>query len=64
MDINGLWDVFARTGNVSDYLNYRNAVNKRVEGNANKYGRNYSQRTECWGEGQARDGADASERAY
>lgn len=46
MNTNELWEKFAKTGSVNDYLNYRDAFNKRVEENARKYRRNNSQRTE------------------
>lgn len=64
MDTNALWEIFAKTGKVSDYLNYSNAINQRVEENANKYGRNNSQGTEYRREGQARNGAHTPPRAY
>lgn len=64
MNTNELWEIFARTGSVSDYLNYRDAVNKRVEENARKYGRNYFKGTEYRREGQARYGAHTPPRAY
>ena len=56
MDTNALWEKFAQTGKVSDYLNYSDAVNKRVEENARKYGRNHFKGTEYRREGQARNG--------
>lgn len=62
MDTNGLWEIFAKTGNVSDYLNYRDAFNKRVEENASKYRRNNPQGTEYRGEGQTRYGAHTPPR--
>ena len=51
MDTNELWDKFAKSGSINDYLNYSAAVNKRVKENARKYGRNNSQGTEHRREG-------------
>jgi hypothetical protein len=51
MDTNELWDKFAKSGRIDDYLNYSAAVNKRVKENARKHGRNNSQGTEYRREG-------------
>ena len=59
MNTNDLWRQFAKTGSVTDYLAYSNAVNRRIEENADKHGRHSFEGTEYRREGQAGDGSDA-----